>query len=115
MHRWDANGLITKINLTYHSSKGRSEGRGNTSVFAYYRYRIAIEPASIDTFTYFESRFNKVSAAKREIVYKINAETIANAEILKGTATHLQNIKNETVDYIYTDPPYGKKIPYLDL
>lgn len=24
-------------------------------------------------------------------------------------------IENESVDYIYTDPPYGDKIPYLDL
>ena len=24
-------------------------------------------------------------------------------------------LSNESVDYIYTDPPYGKKIPYLDL
>ena len=24
-------------------------------------------------------------------------------------------IENESIDYIYTDPPYGKKIEYLDL
>ena len=34
---------------------------------------------------------------------------------MKGTATDLSLLKNETLDYIYTDPPYGKKIPYLDL
>ncbi len=28
-------GLLNKINLTYHASEGRSEGRGNSSVFAY--------------------------------------------------------------------------------
>jgi len=27
----------------------------------------------------------------------------------------MENIKDESVDYIYTDPPYGAKIPYLDL
>ncbi|MDR3271928.1 MAG: DNA methylase, partial [Flavobacteriaceae bacterium] len=32
-----------------------------------------------------------------------------------GTATNLHFLHNESVDYIYTDPPYGKKIPYLDL
>ncbi|MDR3306274.1 MAG: hypothetical protein LBS61_01140, partial [Endomicrobium sp.] len=37
------------------------------------------------------------------------------AQIVKGTATDLSFIHNESVDYIYTDPPYGKKIPYLDL
>ena len=34
---------------------------------------------------------------------------------MKGTATNLSWIPDETADYIYTDPPYGKKIPYLDL
>lgn len=108
-------GLLNKINLTYHASKGRSEGRGNSSIFAYYRYRLAQEPAFVDIITYFESRLKKVIAAKKEISIKINNQTIQNAQVLKGTATDLSFIRSETVDYIYTDPPYGKKIPYLDL
>ena len=108
-------GLLNKINLTYHSSEGRSEGRGNSSVFAYYRYRIAKEPAFIDIITYFQSRFKKIVAAKNEI-QALGKDTISeNAKILKGTATNLSFLKKESVDYIYTDPPYGKKIPYLDL
>ena len=47
--------------------------------------------------------------------YDINEKTISNAQIIKGTATDLSFIPNESIDYIYTDPPYGKKIPYLDL
>ena len=108
-------GLLTKINLTYHASEGRSEGRGNSSVFAYYRYRIAKEPAFIDVMQYFDSRLKKVLAAKKEIMYKINPDTIGNLQVVRGTATNLSFIKKESVDYIYTDPPYGKKIPYLDL
>jgi 16S rRNA G966 N2-methylase RsmD len=108
-------GLLNKINLTYHASEGRSEGRGNSSVFAYYRYRIAKDPASIDILPYFNSRFKKVSDAKKEMEYFINDKTITNAQIIKGTATNLQWIPKESVDYVYTDPPYGKKIPYLDL
>jgi DNA modification methylase len=108
-------GLVTKINLTYHQSSDRSEGRGNASVFQYYRYRLAKEPVELDTWKYFESRFKKVSQAKKEMEYFINEKTISNLQIVKGTATNLKFIPKETVDYIYTDPPYGKKIPYLDL
>lgn len=108
-------GLLNKINLTYHASEGRSEGRGNSSVFAYYRYRIAKKPANIDILTYFQSRYEKIREAKQDIKYFINESTLQNIQILKGTATDLSFIKNESVDYIYTDPPYGKKIPYLDL
>jgi 16S rRNA G966 N2-methylase RsmD len=108
-------GLLNKINLTYHASEGRTEGRGNSSVFAYYRYRLAKAPAFVDLKKYFDSRLQKVLNAKREIASKINASTIEHLQVIQGTATDLSFLKKETVDYIYTDPPYGKKIPYLDL
>lgn len=44
------------------------------------------------------------------ILDKINGEKIFQAD-----ATNLKEIENESVDFIYTDPPYGAKIPYLDL
>jgi DNA modification methylase len=108
-------GLINKVNLTYHSSKGRSEGRGDSAVFRYYRYRLAPEPASIDLIKYFGSRLTKLLAAKAEMAANITSSTVVNAEINTGSATDLTAIGNKTVDYIYTDPPYGDKIPYLDL
>jgi hypothetical protein len=108
-------GLLNKINLTYHASAGRSEGRGNSSVFAYYRYRLAPQPASLGLMEYFQSRLTKVIAAKREIAPFIDANALKNAKILKGTATDLHFINDLTIDYIYTDPPYGSKIQYLDL
>jgi hypothetical protein len=64
---------------------------------------------------YFELRFKNILAAKKELEYFINNNTISNAQIIKGSATNLKFVPNESVDYIYTDPPYGKKIPYLDL
>jgi hypothetical protein len=45
----------------------------------------------------------------------VTQETIGNVQIVKGTATDLSFLATESVDYIYTDPPYGKNIPYLDL
>jgi 16S rRNA G966 N2-methylase RsmD len=108
-------GLLNKVNLTYHSSEGRSEGRGDSSIFRYYRYRIAPDPAAIDLMKYFESRFKKVVAAKKEMSGIINKKTIKNARVIKGSATDLSRVENESIDYIYTDPPYGSKIPYLDL
>lgn len=108
-------GLVTKINLTYHQSDGRSEGRGNASAFAYYRYRLAKQPVELDVMKYFEIRLRKVVEAKSEIRSYINENTKDNLEIVKGSATDLKFISSESVDYIYTDPPYGAKIAYLDL
>ncbi len=41
---------------------------------------------------------------------KTNGEKIFQAD-----AANLREIESESVDFIYTDPPYGAKIPYLDL
>jgi len=106
---------VTKINRTYHNSSSRDENAGNAAAFAYYRYRIAKKEIFLDVIKSFETKYRKVLNAKKEIEYFINENTIANGQIIKGSATNLSFIQKESVDYIYTDPPYGKKIPYLDL
>ena len=112
-------GLVSRVNLTYHTgkaaenAKGKSVAGANAAAFQYYRYRIAPDPTEIDTMSFFERRYNAVRAAKTEMEF--NKDTVNKARIVKGTATDLSFIKDESVDYIYTDPPYGKKIPYLDL
>jgi hypothetical protein len=108
-------GLLNKINRTFHASKGRSQGRGDSGMFKYYRYRIAPEPSDLDVLKYFELRYRRVVVAKREIEPRIKSDILESAIIRKGTATDLSWIATESVDYIFTDPPYGSKIPYLDL
>jgi DNA modification methylase len=102
---------ITICNLTFHETP---KGGGNHFGF-YYRYRIAKEPANRNVINVFEGKFKRVINAKKEIEPFINESTVKNAQVIKGTATNLGKIGNESVDFIYTDPPYGKKIPYLDL
>jgi 16S rRNA G966 N2-methylase RsmD len=106
---------LTKINRTYHNSSQRDENAGDCAAFRYYRYRIAPEEVELNVWRTYETKFKKVLSAKHDIEPKINTKTIGNATIIKGTATNYKWIPNESIDYIYTDPPYGKKIPYLDL
>jgi DNA modification methylase len=106
---------LTKINRTYHHSTYASKNAGDCSAFRYYRYRIAPEEVLLNTIETFEGKLKRIIAAKNEIAPLINEQTVQNAQIVKGTATNLDFIENESVDYIYTDPPYGKKIQYLDL
>ena len=112
-------GTVTKINKTAHTTIPNADeetyGGTDASAFRYYRYRITDKTTKINPIKYFEVRFKRILAAKKEIGIVINEDTINNAQIIKGTATDLSFIKKESVDYIYTDPPYGKKIPYLDL
>jgi 16S rRNA G966 N2-methylase RsmD len=107
--------LVTKFNLTYHPSTTRGEGGGDSAAFRYYRYRIAPNPTHLDFRTYLAGRCRKVMAAKQEVGSRVDAEIYAKQQVVKASATDLSFVPNESVDYIYTDPPYGKKIAYLDL
>ena len=106
---------LTKINRTYHPSSTRGINAGDCAAFRYYRFRLAKEEVDLDIMDTFEWKFKKLISAKKEMVPLINKDNIKNAIIEKGTATDLKNIESESIDYIYTDPPYGSKIPYLDL
>lgn len=104
---------VNKYNLTFHYTN--TDGGGDSAPFRYYRYRKAPSPGMLSLMNIYATKFKKVVEAKKDIQYFINENTIDNLEIRKGTATDLSSLPKESVDYIYTDPPYGKKIPYLDL
>ena len=106
-------GIIGRANNTWYCVGG--EFGGGESVFRYFRYRIAPKKSELNIIKYFEMRYKRICDGKREISYFINENTRDNINIRKGTATNLKFLPKESVDYIYTDPPYGKKIPYLDL
>lgn len=106
---------LNKINLTYHHSRAASENAGDSGPMRYYRYRLAPEAVTLDIATTFARKATALMQAKLEMQPKINASTIHHLQVMRGTATRLRAIPSESVDYIYTDPPYGKKIPYLDL
>jgi 16S rRNA G966 N2-methylase RsmD len=116
-------GMVTKFNLTFHASGVRTEGRGAASALMYYRYRLARNPASLNIIQSFDMRFKRILAAKKDIeteliqnrVNKAVETAYPDANIVQDSATNLYFLENESVDYIYTDPPYGKNIPYLDL
>jgi DNA modification methylase len=106
---------LTKINLTYHPSTTRGDNAGDSAAFRYYRFRIAPSAVTLNVMNSFGTKVKKLINAKKEIASLINVKTVGDVEVYKGTATLLDKIGTESVDYIYTDPPYGAKIPYLDL
>lgn len=107
--------MVTKFNLTYHPSSTRGDGGGDSAAFRYYRYRIAPEPTQLDFVSFLDNRFRKIIAAKREVGARVDEARYREQRIVRGSATDLSFVESESVDYIYTDPPYGAKIAYLDL
>lgn len=109
---------LVRINTTFLSATNRRESRGGTSIFSIYRYKVAKEPVTLPLWPQFARRVRRLMEAKEETNrliggYYREGET---ATFAHGSATRLLDIvRPASVDYIYTDPPYGGHIAYLDL
>jgi len=106
---------VNKFNKTFHYTKSKGGGGGDSGPFRYYRYRIAPYPPDLDLWRIFETKFENIVRAKKDIQAVVNSVSSDNATVIKGDACDLSFIDNNSIDYIYTDPPYGSKIAYLDL
>ena len=122
---WSA--TLAKTNRTFLSAKGRAESRGGSSIFSIYRYKVAASPVEIPVWETFEKRFENVLAAKREVLQvrdyyeqirdgRLRLDSSRDLQILAKDAAALgAELGPNSVGYIFTDPPYGGHIAYLDL
>jgi len=66
---------------------------------------------------YFENRYKKLVLGKKEsnevVGDKFNEEE--TVWLYNKSATDLSFIPGNSIDYIFTDPPYGDSVPYLEL
>lgn len=106
---------LNKCNRTYSTTHGRSEGRGNSGIMHTYRYWIPKSQVELNVWNEFSQKFNNIFKVKKETNGAIG-EKFRNLQVIEGSATNLSvYMKPESVDYIFTDPPYGSHIGYLDL
>jgi DNA modification methylase len=122
---WSAS--VAKLNKTFLSAKGRAESRGGSSIFSIYRYKLATEFVELPIWKTFQGRFLNVVKAKEEVLkFRDHGRNETGAlsklesrrhfrTLSHDAATLDEIIKPGTVDYIFTDPPYGAFISYLDL
>jgi len=80
----------------------------------------------INAWNCFEERYKKATRGKEQVGREIGSkysegksfsdlENSSTLLLLKQSATYLDKIPSESVDYIFTDPPYGDSVPYLEL
>jgi DNA modification methylase len=122
---WSAS--VAKLNKTFLSAKGRAASRGGSSIFSIYRYKLATACVELPLWETFRGRFMNVLAAKEEILrhrdYRrkhppgwSRLDSAKDFRVLAHDASALDEvIRPASVDYIFTDPPYGAFISYLDL
>jgi adenine-specific DNA methylase len=122
---WSAS--VAKLNKTFLSTNGRAPSRGGSSIFSIYRYKIATQFVELPIWETFRGRFLNVLAAKEEILRvqrywqlrpsgKRTIDSRRDFVVMARDAAHLDDaLDHGSIDYIFTDPPYGAFISYLDL
>jgi 16S rRNA G966 N2-methylase RsmD len=109
---------LARINRTFLSAANRRESRGGSAIFSIYRYKVAKRPVELPLWPQFAKRFDRLLEAKEETNQLIGDfyKEGDTAVFWHGSATRLLDVlKPGSIDYIYTDPPYGGHIAYLDL
>jgi len=90
-------------------------------------YWIPRENFEINVWNCFKNRFARVLRGKRELCRMLSGSVIradnfsqiengaANMLILNQSSTDLSQIPDNSIEYIFTDPPHGDRIPYMEL
>src|SRR5437870_489936 len=115
---WSA--TLTKLNKTFLSAEGRAESRGGSSIFSIYRYKVAKNPVELPAWETFKERALNILTAKKEIdkAIEFKARTskwLGRFECMAKDIDDLACDFEGKADYVFTDPPYGGHISYLDL
>jgi adenine-specific DNA methylase len=111
---------LARVNKTFISTKGRVETRGGSSIFSIYRYKIAKDIIELNPWECFYNRFHNILKARKEMINSIEInrrkqQWMGEFKIYKCDVDELKDFFFESADYVFTDPPYGGNISYLDL
>jgi len=111
-------GTLDKVSIMYRAPEHGKKHGGGSALFMVYRYWVPKQPAHPDVWNAFTSSVRRVAKAKAES-NRLFGDFAREGEIFNVHCDSAENLLNyvgkDTVDYIYTDPPYGTHIAYLDL
>jgi len=91
-----------------------SKGVNPAGVWGEKRFWVPQEYIENNVVYYFNERFDKLIKAKEETNRILNSENLIR-QIEIGSAQKLIRINDNSIDYIFTDPPYAGAVKYLDL
>ncbi len=71
----------------------------------------------MNVWRFFENKYKKVLNGKKESNLSVgkNFKENHNVKLYNKSITDMAFIEDNSVDYIFTDPPYGDSVPYLEL
>lgn len=109
---------LDKASLLYRAAEAGKTHGGGSGLFMVYRYWIPPLLAPRDAWSAFSSTVQRVAKAKSKGNH-VFGDFVREGDTFNVHCDSAENllryVGKETVDYIYTDPPYGAHIAYLDL
>lgn len=103
---------LTFSNTLIHVSKLKAE---NVRPLAVNNYWVPDDWIEENVWFRFEERFNRVLEAKKLSNQRISKRQFDNLKVYTQSSTNLSMLENNSVDYCFTDPPYGDSIQYSEL
>jgi DNA modification methylase len=108
---------MSKVNLTYWDNPNRGSEGGGAAIFGAYRYHKPQNMMELDVWKNFLKRFSYIIKGKKtwnQLTHGLKVNDYF--QVYTKSALSLSSVlKENSIDYIYTDPPYGSNIAYLDL
>ena len=104
--------LLAFSNTLIHVSKLKAE---NVRPLAVNNYWVPDDWIEENVWFRFEERFNRLLEAKRISNQRITEKQFKNIHLYTQSSTNLSNLKSNSVNYCFTDPPYGDSIQYSEL
>lgn len=117
MMKYVFSATMSKVNLTYWDNPQRGGEGGGTSIFGAYRYHRPKKATELNVWKNFAARFKYILKGKEIWQGQLGDIDVSNnLKVICGSATELSKYVEEgSIDYVYTDPPYGGNIAYIDL
>ncbi len=100
------------LNTLLHASKLKAE---NVRPMAVNNYWVPDDWIEENVWFRFNERFNLLKRGKEISLKRISREAYKNLSVLNASALNLSTVESSSIDYIFTDPPYGDSIQYSEL
>jgi len=100
------------LNTLLHVSKLKAE---NVRPMAVNNYWVPDDWIEENVWYRFNERYHLLRKGKEVSLGRITPESFDNLKVYNASALKLSMLKDNSVDYIFTDPPYGDSIQYSEL
>jgi len=109
---------LDKVSIMYRAPEPSKKHGGGSALFMVFRYWVPKQPAHPDVWNAFTASVRRVANAKKESTAALG-DFVREGDTFNVFCDSAENllkyVDKNSVDYIYTDPPYGAHIAYLDL